>query len=32
MVENELAKIVNDYNPLSASIIVSEPATGSILA
>jgi len=32
MVENELAKIVKDYNPLSASMIVSDPTTGSILA
>lgn len=32
MVENELAKIVDEYNPLSASMIVSEPVTGSILA
>ena len=32
MVEKELARIVKDYNPLSASMIVSEPRTGSILA
>jgi cell division protein FtsI/penicillin-binding protein 2 len=32
MVEKELARIVEDYNPLSASMIVSEPRTGSILA
>jgi cell division protein FtsI/penicillin-binding protein 2 len=32
MVESELARIVDEYEPLSASMIVSEPATGSILA
>ncbi len=32
MVENELSRIVEDYEPLSASMIVSEVATGSILA
>ena len=32
MVESELAGIVDEYEPLSASMIVSEPATGSILA
>ena len=32
MVEKELARIVEDYNPLSASMIVSEPRSGNILA
>jgi cell division protein FtsI/penicillin-binding protein 2 len=32
MVQKELARIVEDYNPLSASMIVSEPRTGNILA
>ena len=32
MVEKELVRIVEDYNPISASVIVSEVATGSILA
>jgi cell division protein FtsI/penicillin-binding protein 2 len=32
MVERELASIVEEYNPLSASIIVSEPSTGYVLA
>ena len=31
MVENELARIVEDYNPLSASMIVSEPRSGIYL-
>ena len=32
MVQKELARIVEEYDPLSASMIVSEPRTGSILA
>ena len=32
MVEKELARIVRDYNPLSATMIVSEVRTGSVLA
>ena len=32
MVQKELARIVEEYNPLSASMIVSEPRTGNILA
>jgi cell division protein FtsI/penicillin-binding protein 2 len=32
MVQKELARIVEEYEPLSASMIVSEPRTGSILA
>ena len=32
MVEKELYRVVEDFNPLGASIIVSEPSTGSILA
>lgn len=32
MVERELASIVEEYEPVSASIIVSEPSTGYLLA
>ncbi len=32
MVQKELARIVEEFNPLSASMIVSEPRTGNILA
>ena len=32
MVENELANIIEEFNPLSASMIVSEIKTGNILA
>jgi cell division protein FtsI/penicillin-binding protein 2 len=32
MVENELANIIDEFNPLSASMIVSEIKTGNILA
>ena len=32
MVERELASVVDEYDPISASIIVSEPSTGYILA
>ncbi len=32
IVEEELVKIARDYNPESATIIVSEPSTGDILA
>ena len=32
MVEKELARIVKDYEPIGASMIVSQPTTGAILA
>lgn len=32
MVEKELARIVEDYDPIGASMIVSQPTTGAILA
>jgi cell division protein FtsI/penicillin-binding protein 2 len=32
MVERELASVVEEYHPISASIIVSEPSTGYVLA
>jgi cell division protein FtsI (penicillin-binding protein 3)/stage V sporulation protein D (sporulation-specific penicillin-binding protein) len=32
MVEKELARIVDEYAPVGASMIVSQPATGAILA
>ena len=31
MVESELQSIVEEYNPISASIIVSDPKTGYVL-
>ena len=31
MVESELQSIVEEYNPISASIIVSNPETGYVL-
>ncbi len=32
IVENEIANVVGEYNPESVSVIVSEPATGAVLA
>ena len=32
IVENEIAKLVGEYDPESVSVIVSEPSTGAVLA
>lgn len=32
IVENEIARVVAEYNPNSVSVIVSEPSTGAVLA